>query len=867
VEFISGYLNEVLAFDMNREEIKVLNGVDVIEVPTNYIETPTEQALDSTNRQKMKPIDDRYNRFLGSLLHSRVPFGFRLQTSNQTPRIHYLTDDHEKNKSVLVQSFCAYFPDFSSRIEEISNNTSYLDNLSLAHIWGAPRRIVGSLNGLARFMLGSRCYSIYQAWAIPKSPSRIKRLLIKHKLEAALQKSQQQETLRLQVSGSSTRTKYNIRMASRARQLEGEYKRLASSTLLDCHVILAFWNCNQSHLALENALGILFGTISHEDRELAMRCRIYTENKAQRLLGAALSLNTTNKSTKLLPAEFVPLVEIPRTEFSIRQGYSASFSTAASVCHDSQSESQKGFVTLGNLYAQRSLNARRIKQLSLEQLRRHVAIIGTTGSGKSSTKHRIVIDAWKNGVSSLLIEPVKADARILMGAINELRVFTLGLEQVTPFRLNPLHVQEGVHVGTHVDLLVSSFMAAWPVYGILVNHLRRVIIQTYINNGWDVVRNIRGPEITLDSLLSEARRYADKLAYGTETNKDFRGAILARIEDLCDPARAAIFNTLANLSIDELLSVPTIIELKHIADPEFRSFILSLLLIRIYEHFDRLGSSDKLRNLLIIDEAHSVLAEIPPTADTNEIAAAKRKTTEQLVNLIAESRDYGLGVIILDQNATRLSRDALKTCHTKIIHCNTSEPDRNLLASETGCNKEQTKQIDVLRVGEVIMRGPEEAVPVNVQVFYDPDTYPDMKRKWTNKDVVERMKDFYNTHRKFAKTPEPPVLLDIDETQEQESVSIAVQVEEIVRDEGFRNLYLGAVEESSDGTVNSIEELLSYYAVHLAGDSPLVFGTVNLLQERASDLYGAPPKSIQSDVIRRLVGKYVKQLSENSETG
>ncbi|TFG99037.1 MAG: ATP-binding protein, partial [Candidatus Thorarchaeota archaeon] len=664
-----------------------------------------------------------------------------------------------------------------------------------------PRKTIGSLNGLARFMLGSNCSSIYQAWAIPKSPSRTKRFLTKRRLEAALQRSQRQETFQSWVAGSTTRTKYDVHMTSRAKQLEEEYRRFTSSTLLDCHVILAFWNGNQSRLELENALGVLFGTISQEDREQTMRRKIFTEHKAQYLLNTALALKPTSKSTQLLPQEFAPLVEIPRTEFSIPQGYTSSFSTATSTSLPSQSDFKLGYILLGNLFNNRNLDTRRIKQISLEDLRKHVAIIGTTGSGKSSTKNRIVIDAWKNGISSLLIEPVKVDARILMGAIPELRVFTLGLEQVAPFRLNPLYVEEGVHVGTHINLLVSCFMAAWPVYGILANHLRRVIVQTYVNNGWDIVHNVRGAEITLESLWYEAEKYIKTMKYGSEMRSDFRGAILARIEDLCDPARAAIFNTIAHLSIEELLSVPTIIELKHLADPDFRAFVLSLLLIRIYEHFDKLGSSDKLRNLLFIDEAHSVLEEIPKAADNNEIASARRKTTDQLVDIIAESRDLGLGVIILDQNATRLSHDALKTCHTKIIHTNTSEPDRNLLASETGCNLEQKMQIDVLRVGEVIMRGPEETVPVNIQVFYDPDNYPEMKRKWTNDDVIARMRDFYEKYSEFTKTPKPPVLLEADEVRDQESLSIAVQVEDIIQDDGFQELYLKAI-----GEIGSKEE-------------------------------------------------------------
>jgi DNA helicase HerA-like ATPase len=302
--------------------------------------------------------------------------------------------------------------------------------------------------------------------------------------------------------------------------------------------------------------------------------------------------------------------------------------------------------------------------LNLEDLRKHTAILGMTGSGKTTTKNRIVIDAWKNGISSLLIEPAKTDARTLMGAIPELRVFTVGLEQVTPLRLNPFFVEEGIRVQLHMDLLHSCFMSAWPMYGILANHLRRVLLLTYTSNGWDILKDSRGELVTPEDFLRQAEVYSRRLRYGDQLKQDFRGAILTRAEELCDPSRAAILNARHNLSTRDLLSVPTVVELCHIGDADFRAFLLSLLLIRVYEHFSRLGPAKNLRNLLVIDEAHSVLEELPKVVDTEMAAASRRKAVDQLIDLIAEARSPGLGTVIADQNPTRLARDALKTCCT-----------------------------------------------------------------------------------------------------------------------------------------------------------------------------------------------------------
>lgn len=845
---------------MSNNTDEYLYGLEIVEIPRSYTESPRKNENIAQN-QHVESLT-KYNRFISSLLHTKTPFGIRFQVNDGNPRLYYLTPHTEQNIPILESTFIAHFPEFRIKRIEVQIPSTSASDISIAIIRGIPRPVIGSLNTLARVMLESRCDSIYQTWAFPRKPSWPRRILTKYRLESALRKSQQQESIKSWLTGTSTKTRYDVQMTTRAKKLEAEYKRLTSKLLLECSTVLAFYNGPESVLALENALGVLFGSISQPDKGLYLRHRVHTGNKGLKILRDALSFYRVRYSTQLLPDESIPYLEIPKTEIGIRQGYSSSFSTAAQSSPIGTSNFKPEHVAFGCLYSNHTLDSRRVMYMPLEYLRRHFAIIGTTGSGKSSTKNRIVIDAWRNGISSLLIEPVKTDARIIMGAIDETRLFTVGLEQVAPIRLNPMHVDKGVHVNLHINLLVASFLAAWPVYGVLANYLRRVIAQTYVNKGWDVVHNVRGPEITLEDLWYEGDRFAKGLKYGSQFRMDFRGAILGRIEDLCDPARAAIFNATESISIEELLSVPTIIELKHLGDQDLKAFFLSFLLVRLYEYFDKLGPSDRLRNLLFIDEAHAILEEIPKAADTNDVASVRRKTADQIVDMIAESRSLGLGIGIMDQNAMRLSRDALKTCHTKIIHTNTSEEDRNLLASETGCNREQAKQIDVLRIGEAIIRGPEETVPVNVQIFYDLDTYPQMSRSWTNDDVRERMRKFYEAHPEFARTPEAPTLPDADAVEE--AISYAVQIEDTVTGSGFREQYLEMTEDPTAQDQHLAEEIIAYYASHIASGTPSAFEVASLLAERSSELYGIVPYKLDWVLVRQLIGNHADSLSDGN---
>jgi len=770
---------------------------------------------------------------------------------------------------VIRPVFEAHFPEFTVELDLDSASMPVEEEVHSALIRGVPRPAMLSLNSMAQVMAQSRCSSLYQAWVIPIKPGRIRRFIARKRYRSALERIQQQDTTQTWLDGQSTKPRIDVDAQRSSKRFEAAFRRMNAGRLLRCRVVLGFWGSPDSEMALHNAVDALMGALSPDDKDERLKLTYLSGQRACDLLGFALRLESRGLSTDLLPAEAVPYFEIPTIELGIRHSSPASFSLAATANHGA--EFKQGHVTLGPLYRYSSQDHGRLKYLELESLRKHTLIVGKTGTGKSTTKNRIVIDAWRNGIPSLLIEPAKNDARILLGAIPELRVFTLGEEMVAPFRLNPFLVPEKVSVRLHMNLLHSCFVAAWPTYGILSNHLRRVLVQAYLNNGWDPLTRKRGDPITLDMFRDETIRYCNSfLRYGSELSQDFRGALLARAEDLCDPTRAAIFNTTENLPMSELLSQPTIIELKYLGDPEFTAFVLSLLLVRVYEHFDQLKTSRQFRSLLVIDEAHRILEELPKTSDMSETAAARRKALDQLINLIAEARSLGLGVVLADQIPTRIARDAIKNCHTMIVHKLTSPEDRELMAQETGCNREQGKHITELKDGEAVVREPSSNSPFDVQVIHDPDSYTEMWNDWTDEDIRERMREFYEAHPDFAKTPDIPVLLSPASAGSltDGSVSVSVQADDIVQTSVFKELYEQAVTEvKEDTSSHAIEELIAHYSVYLRHISGHPIGAAHALVELAAAAYGPSPRPPDISLIERLMAEISSRGVESTGRG
>ena len=848
---------------------------EVVNIPRSYIESDIVSKQNQKQVWDSKKVNHVFGRFLNTLLYANIKTGFRIETDHGNARILYLLPNQKSSPPMFETIYRAHFQDFEIQPSENTLQIDVEDNVHVCIVKGVPQNTERSLDTLTEIMTKFSGHAFYQVLALPAKPGRINRYAAKHKLKSALEKSQRQQTEQGWL-GKETRPRIDVDSLLDSEDLKKQYERLSTDRVFKCQVTLAFWGRQDSEAHLKAAVTALIGSISSIKKKTRLKTRYVSGSLAGKVAQRTIDLKRKRITTEMTATEAIPLFELPHNEIGIEASTQASFSSVGTSKQPIQREHvgvlKQNEIALGSLYRFSSLDKSRVKYLPLQDLRKHTLIVGKTGTGKSTTKNRLVIDAWRNGVPSLMLEPAKTDARILMGAIPELRVFTIGKETVTPFRTNPFHVEEGVSIQLHINLLYTCFVAGWPVYGILSNHVRRVLNQTYVNNGWDPLNEVRGKPITLEMFREEVERYCEShLSYGSELSQDFRGPLLARAEDLCDSSRAAIFNTIENLPMDEFLSVPSIVELDHLGDSEFVSFVLSLLLVRVYEYFRTLGPSSTLRNLLVIDEAHRVVEELPKTLDMSEGTVSKRHAIDQLVNLISEARSLGLGVILAEQIPTRLARDAIKNCHNIFIHKLTSPEDLELMARETGCNREQAEHIAYLKDGEAIVRGASDSAPFDVQVHYDPDDYPDMLKSWTDAYVRERMRSFYLAHPGFAKTPKIPDLNSrsiLHENSQEEITHLAVQVEDIVQTTTFRDIYLESIAEDETNPLGrKLEDIIAHYAVHLLHlPKPPTELAVMLLETTMID-YGPPLVQPDMDLISQLVAEKLKDPEHRRRRG
>jgi hypothetical protein len=373
-------------------------------------------------------------------------------------------------------------------------------------------------------------------------------------------------------------------------------------------------------------------------------------------------------------------------------------------------------------------------RVPLRSLSRHVFIPGTTGSGKTNTIMALLVQAAEARIPFLVIEPAKAEYRALIDHPTlgrDLQVFTAGKATVAPLVLNPFEVPTGTPVGEHLELLRPVFSAAFGLWSPLPQILERCLHEVYLDRGWDLRENVNtrlddqtkpaSAFPTLSDLIAKVAEIIPTLGYEDRIAGNLRAALLTRLESLRRGAKGAMLDVARSLPPEVLFDWPTVVELEALGDEGDKAFFTGLLLVRLAEHRRAKGQSRDLVHLLVIEEAHRLLANVP-TQVGEEIANPRGQAVETFSNLLSEIRAYGQGVVIADQVPVRLAPDVIKNSNLKIAHRVIAADDRMALAGAMAMDEFQAGALTTLGIGEaaVFSGGDDAPLLVGVPPVKDP---------------------------------------------------------------------------------------------------------------------------------------------------
>lgn len=282
---------------------------------------------------------------------------------------------------------------------------------------------------------------------------------------------------------------------------------------------------------------------------------------------------------------------------------------------------------------------------------RHACITGMSGSGKTNFALQIVGNFIFRKKPFLVFDWKKSFRPLLMLNKNIL-CFTIGNKNIANFKVNinqpPTGVPPKEWINLLCDLITESFSASYGVHKVLRETLNILFDQFGVYDGsqnyptWFQVKDrlekkaVAGRKGRETEWVESALRIAEALTFG-----NFGESVNAKGD---------------NMLVEELFEKQVLFEMNSLNNYE-KKFFCEFILTYIYK-FKKINE-DEAKNqfnyAIVVDEAHNIFLK-------DKTSFVKESVTEVIYR---EIREYGVGLICLDQHISKLSDVVIgnSACH------------------------------------------------------------------------------------------------------------------------------------------------------------------------------------------------------------
>lgn len=368
--------------------------------------------------------------------------------------------------------------------------------------------------------------------------------------------------------------------------------------------------------------------------------------------------------------------------------------------------------------------------LDKADLDKHIFVAGVTGSGKTTTCQTILTEAE---IPFLVIEPAKTEYRVMSCNHKDLLIFTLGDNQTTPLRMNPLMFYKHESITSRVDMLCACIESAFDMEAAIPQIIEQALYRSYEEKGWNIYtnRNSRcNPPFdgtgeafpTISDLITNCEKVVAEQGFDDRLKNDYIGSIKARLLGLTSGGKGFLLNTHTSVDFIELLEHKVVFELENIRSSAEKSLIMGFILINLSEAIrEKYKDKGKFQHITLVEEAHRLLSKHSPGDNPS-----KKQSVEMFSDMLAEIRKYGESLVIVDQIPNKLTPDVLKNTNTKIIHRIFAADDKEAVGNTVMLKDEQKDFLSNLPAGRAVYftTGTEKAVQIQIKSSTDTSAEP-----------------------------------------------------------------------------------------------------------------------------------------------
>jgi len=359
--------------------------------------------------------------------------------------------------------------------------------------------------------------------------------------------------------------------------------------------------------------------------------------------------------------------------------------------------------------------------LSEDALTKHMLIVGQSGAGKTTLFYNVMrqlsVPFWAFDL--------KRDYRHLITEVDDLVV--LPWQQLT---FNPLVPPQGVDLRRWAQVFSEIFSHATALLSGSKNYLMKQVIELYRLYGLFDQREPPYPSLFELKQLMER----DKINYMRKPSK-YRDTVVNRVEAMTLTA-GSIFDCSLGIPIEALVDLNVVFEFDGLAR-DTQNFVMEILFAYVFEY--RLAQQHRdtgLHHVFFLDEGKRVFSVYKERQDAAGIPA--------IDELTAKMREFGEGLVVADQEASKLTDSIKANTDTKLLLATGDRQQFQEMTAAMQLSERQQAVAETLDVGQAVMQtGGNDPLPVVLDDVEVAKTVSDVdlwirQKAWFQAPVADR---------------------------------------------------------------------------------------------------------------------------------
>ncbi len=312
--------------------------------------------------------------------------------------------------------------------------------------------------------------------------------------------------------------------------------------------------------------------------------------------------------------------------------------------------------------------------ISKSELLQHLGVFGRSGSGKTNLVFHILDQLTEKGIAWVFLDWKRTGRHMLPLLNKKAAVYTPG-KKLSPIPFNPFVSPPYLEPHIYINLIVDIFAEAYQLGEGAQRILQKGIVSCY-NHG------ILSP--TVNDVLLEVEKHDEKgrkLGWKTSAIRALESLAFANLDSGTRSSQET--------TIDKLLNGFSMIELNGL-DHASKKVLTQALALWIFYTKLSARARERLDLVLIIEEAHHVLYR------------GRNQKESILERLLREAREVGLGIIIVDQNCSMISRAGLGNAFATLFMNQKDPADVNVASNICRLDADDKGHLARLPVGQAI---------------------------------------------------------------------------------------------------------------------------------------------------------------------